>query len=37
MEFEAGNLGLLCIFFSSLAVIADKMEIVLLSLRLRDV
>lgn len=36
MKFETWDLGLLCIFFSAFAILADKMEIVLFSICLRN-
>ena len=36
MEFEAGDLGLLRVFFSALAVFAKEMEVVLFSICLRN-
>ena len=36
MEFEGWDLGLLRVFFSPLAVLADKMEVVLFSIGLRN-
>jgi len=36
VELEAWNLGLLCIFFSTLADVADEVEIVLLGFFLSD-
>ena len=36
MEFQAWNLGLFGIFFASLAIMADEMEVILLSVSLRD-
>lgn len=35
MKFEAWDLGLLCIFFSAFAILADEMEVVLFGICLR--
>ena len=36
MEFETGNLGLLRVLFSAFAILADKVEVVLFGICLRD-